>query len=152
MKLPFATAAALLAALLLTGCPRQADGPEPTAEPEAGLTAFQLEHGIGPFVDEVVLRDEIDRQLAAQGEAVFAMNCAFCHQMEGRLAGPPLGDVLARRSPTFILNFIMNPEEMAREHPEGQAMLREYMVVMPYQNITEEQARAILEYLRTQQR
>jgi mono/diheme cytochrome c family protein len=115
---------------------------------EEGLTAFQLEHGIGPFTTAVTLDDPVDMDLAATGEQVYQMNCEACHMMEDRFVGPPLGDVLERRSPTFVLNMIMNPEQMAREHPEGQAMLREYPLIMPYQNITEDQALAILEYLR----
>ena len=40
--------------------------------------------------------------------------------------------------------------EAGRElHPEGQALLAEYPLVMPFQNISEDEARAIVEYLRT---
>lgn len=125
--------------------PQQADR---ATSGQAELTAFELEHGIGPFTEEVEV-GPIDHELAARGEDIYQMNCEACHQMEGRLVGPPLGDVTERRSPTFIMNMIMNPEQMVREHPEGQAMLAQYPVVMPYQNISKEEARAILEYLRT---
>lgn len=143
----------LAVALLVSACASD-DAERPTSEPAeaAGLSEFELEHGIGPFTEEVVLPAQIDHELAELGKDIYQMNCEACHQMEGRLVGPPLGGVLARRSPTFIMNMIMNPEQMAREHPEGQAMLAQYPVVMPYQNISEDQARAILEYLRTEQR
>ncbi len=148
--IPLLAVVALVAGLAACGSddssPREARNGAATAE----LTAFQLEHGIGPFTEEVQV-GPIDPQLAALGQDVYEMSCEACHQMEGRLVGPPLGDVTERRSPTFIMNMIMNPEEMARTHPEGQAMLAQYPVVMPYQNITEEEARAILEYLRTQE-
>lgn len=112
------------------------------------LTQFELEHGIGPITEPVEV-GPIDYELAARGQAVYEMNCEACHQMEGRLVGPPLGEVTERRSPAFIMNIILNPEEMVRRHPEGQAMLAQYHLVMPYQNITQEEARAILEYLRS---
>jgi cytochrome c len=153
MKLPAAAVGLLGLAFILTACPaEERERPAPEAAPGTQLTAFQLEHGIGPFTEEVTLPPSIDQELAAEGHAIFEMNCEVCHQMEGRFVGPPLGEVLERRTPTFILNMIMNPEQMVREHPEGQALLAEYPLVMPYQNISEEQARAILEYLRTEQR
>jgi mono/diheme cytochrome c family protein len=137
----------LLIGLLAVGCGDDANGPRADVE-EEGLTAFQLEHGIGPITEEVEL-GPLDEDLATQGEQVFQLNCEACHRMEERFVGPPLGDVVDRRSPAFILNFILNPEQMAREHPEGQALMREYPLVMPFQNISEDEARAILEYLRT---
>lgn len=144
---------ALVAFLFLSACGGdQADAPDraQAGSGQAELTAFELEHGIGPFTEEVQL-GPIDPELVEIGRDVFEMNCAACHDMDSRLVGPPLGDVTERRSGTFIMNIIMNPEEMVRHHPEGQAMLAQYPLIMPYQNITEEQARAILEYLRTQE-
>jgi cytochrome c len=137
--------------LTLLACGGDGNGaPEAAPEPsEPGLTAFQAEHGIGPFTTEVTLDGPVDAELARAGEEIFQLYCESCHMMDERFIGPSLGDVLERRSPTFVLNMIMNPEQMAREHPEGQRMLQEYPLIMPYQNITEEQARALLEYLRT---
>ena len=112
------------------------------------FTEFQLEHGIGPVTDIIEL-GPIDQQLVEKGRVSFNMKCASCHLMDDRFVGPPLGDVLDRRSPAFIMNMILNPTAMAREHPEGRKMLAEYMTPMPFQNVTEEEARALLEYLRT---
>jgi cytochrome c len=152
------TASLFALALLLAACggdtDRAADRTTDRAAGQQGtqLTSFELEHGIGPFTQEVKVSPGIDEAMADRGREIFETSCEACHQMEGRFVGPPLGDVLERRSPTFVMNMIMNPEQMAREHPEGQAMLAQYPVIMPYQNITEEQSREILEYLRTQQR
>jgi mono/diheme cytochrome c family protein len=142
-----------LLALAVAACGNDAPDNDRPANGAAGLaelTAFELEHGIGP-INEPVDLGPIDPERAARGAEIFEMSCAACHQMEGRFVGPPLGDVTERRTPAFVMNMILNPEEMARRHPEGQAMLQEYPVIMPYQNITEEQARDILEYLRTQE-
>jgi mono/diheme cytochrome c family protein len=87
--------------------------------------------------------------MADRGQELFEFNCEACHMISDRFVGPPLGDVLERRSPAFVMNMILNPEQMAREHPEGQALLAEYPLVMPYQNVSEDEARAIVEYLRT---
>jgi len=147
----FALAVTLILIPGLMACGTDQEQPrESGQEGTTELTAFELEHGIGPITEPVQL-GAIDYELAERGQAVYEMNCEACHQMEGRLVGPPLGDVTERRSPAFIMNFILNPEVMARQHPEGQAMMAQYHLVMPFQNISEEQARAILEYLRTQE-
>jgi cytochrome c len=141
-------------AALVAGCGGD-DRPAPDGQPTGGapasdpsFTAFELEHGIGPITSEVAL-GPLDEAKAARGEELFQFNCEACHMLEDRFVGPPLGRVLEHRSPAFVMNMILNPEQMAREHPEGQKLLAEYPLVMPYQNISEDEARAIVEYLRT---
>ena len=46
------------------------------------------------------------------------------------------------------MNMILNPEEMVQRHPEAKAMLAEYIAPMANQSLTQEEARAILEYIR----
>lgn len=149
MRISIGSLFAVSLLLILGACAPDENGPPEAVED--GLSAFEMEHGVGPFTEEVTLDDPIDPQLVAEGEQLFQFNCEACHMLEDRFVGPPVGDILDRRTPTFVLNMIMNPEQMAREHPEVQELLREYPVIMPYQNISEEQARAILEYLRTTQ-
>ena len=142
-----------LSVLLFNGC-----GGESTDQPsgdsssaqtnEQGLTEFELEHGIGP-VKEVVELGEFDPELAAQGKEVYEAKCTACHKPTERYIGPASNEILDRRTPTYIMNMIMNPDEMTRKHPEGKKMMQEYMAPMPYQNVTVEQARAIVEYFRT---
>ena len=112
------------------------------------LTAFQLEHGIGP-VTEVVEVGALDPAMAQVGEEAFAIKCASCHKLTERYVGPALGDVTERRSASYIMNMILNPKEMYEQHPEGKALLAEYLSFMPDQNVTPEEARAIVEYLRS---
>ncbi|MFU8811485.1 MAG: c-type cytochrome [Balneolaceae bacterium] len=138
-------------ALFLSSCngeptERQAEGQQ--EQQEQGLTPFELEHGIGPVTERLSVGDDIDMEMMQKGKNIFEMKCEMCHNMEGRMVGPALGDVMERRSPEFVMNMILNPGEMARSHPEGEKMLREYMTVMPYQNVQEDEARAIVEYLR----
>lgn len=142
---------ALVQAFALPGCGGE---DRPAGEARSGapsgptFTAFELEHGVGPITAPVEL-GAIDPAKAAQGETLFQYNCEACHMLEDRFVGPPLGRVLEHRSAAFVMNFILNPEQMVREHPEGQKLLAEYPLVMPYQNISEDEARAIVEYLRT---
>lgn len=115
---------------------------------EPGLTDFELEHGIGPIKERIELSDEFDPALIEQGRNIYEMKCEMCHNMDSNLVGPALGDVMERRSAEFVMNFILNPGGMAQGHPVGQELLREYMNIMPYQNVQEDEARAIVEFLR----
>lgn len=121
------------------------------AAPSAGsdLTPFQLEHGIGPITAPVEL-GAVDQGMAALGAEVFEVKCSACHKTTERYVGPELGGVTARRSPAFILNMILNPQEMIDRHPVVKGLLAEYMSFMPNQGLTEQEARQVLEYLRTQ--
>lgn len=118
------------------------------AEKAGGLTDFQLKHGIGPVTEEVTL-GALDQALVKEGSAIFTEKCSACHKEAERYVGPPLGGVTEKRTPAYVLNMILNPQEMYEKHPEAHKLLAEYMTQMPYQTVTPEQARAILEYLRT---
>lgn len=124
-------------------------GAPPPPPPSGGPTAFQLEHGLGPITEVVALPDAVDHALAETGEAVFAQKCAACHKLGERYVGPALGDVLDRRSPAFVMNMILNPQQMIEEHPVVKELLAQYMSFMPNQNVTRDEARAIVEYFRT---
>ncbi|MEX0929563.1 MAG: c-type cytochrome [Balneolales bacterium] len=115
---------------------------------DAALTAFELDHGLGPITENVEIGDDIDQAKAKNGFEIFDMKCAACHRMDSRLVGPPLGDVTEKRSPEYIMNFILNPEENTKKHPVGQELLKEYMMQMTFQNVSEPEARQILEYFR----
>lgn len=136
-------------ALLFAAC-SGGDAPEQAPAPAAStgdLTAFQIEHGIGPITEPIEL-GEPDAALAAQGEASFKVKCTACHRIDERYIGPQLGDVLDRRSPTYVMNMMMNPTGMTDRHPVAKALLAEYMAPMPSQDLSREEARALLEYLR----
>jgi cytochrome c551/c552 len=138
--------------LLLAACGGTDEQP-PAEAPEAPaaeeLSAFELEHGVGPIKEPVTL-GPVDPALAAKGQGVFEQMCSACHKMETKYVGPALGEVTTRRSPAFIMNMILNPMEMVERHPIGKQLLAEHMTFMANQNLTQDDARAVLEYLRTQ--
>lgn len=144
----------VMAVALAAGCGGGGGG-QPPAPPAgggadaSGLSAFQLEHGIGPVTEAVTLAD-VDPKLVETGKGLFEVKCTACHKMAERYVGPPLNDVLTKRSPTFVMNMILNPNEMVERHPVAKKLLGEYMTLMANQSLTIEEARAILEYLRTQ--
>jgi mono/diheme cytochrome c family protein len=119
------------------------------ASPAAGgLSDFEQKHGIGPVTEEVKV-GPVDAALAKQGHEVFESKCSACHKADERYVGPPLGGVTERRSPTYVMNMMLNPEGMYTRHPEARKLLGEYMTQMPNQQLTRDDARAVMEYLRT---
>lgn len=105
-----------------------------------------LPKGIGPI--EHVELGEIDEELAEEGEDVFETFCTSCHKFGERYVGPDLAGVTLRRSPEWIMNMILNPEEMVFSDDTAYELLAEYMTQMPPMPVTQEQTRAILEYFR----
>ncbi len=103
--------------------------------------------GIGP-VSSVELGD-IDDALVEEGKELFKANCTACHKIKKRFVGPALKGVTERRSPEWIMNMILNPEGMVAEDPIAKSLLAEYSSPMANQSLTEEEARAILEFFRT---
>jgi mono/diheme cytochrome c family protein len=101
-------------------------------------------------VTEVVVLGAPDHELAEDGEKIFTQKCSACHKMGEKYVGPPLGGIVDRLGPTFVMNMALNPEEMYTRHPDVKKLLGEYMTQMPNQQLTQPDARAIVEYLRTQ--
>lgn len=111
------------------------------------LSAVELEQGIGPIRDLEL--DPVDDALAEEGRKAYSMKCSACHKLDQRFVAPPLGDVLERRRPEFVMNMILNADEMVQRHPEVRELLAQYFTPMPVQVTDETEARAILEYLRS---
>ena len=58
--------------------------------------------------------------------------------------------IYERRSPEWVMNMLLNPTEMLKQDPIAIALLKEYNnVMMLNQNLSEKEARAISEYLRS---
>ncbi len=102
--------------------------------------------GVGPI--QSVQLGPLDSSMAEKGKAAFEQKCAACHRFEERFVGPPLKGVTERRTPEWIMNMILNPVEMTQKDPAAKELLANYLTQMTYQNVSEEEARAILEYFR----
>jgi mono/diheme cytochrome c family protein len=105
-----------------------------------------LTKGVGPVQEQKL--DPLDLQLATQGKEIFINKCSACHKLGERYVGPALKDTTKRRTPEWIMNMILNPQEMTQKDPTAQALLEEYLMQMPFQNVSTAEARAILEYFR----
>ncbi|RFC54541.1 c-type cytochrome [Brumimicrobium aurantiacum] len=105
--------------------------------------------GIGP-VKEVVLAETIDDKMVKEGAELFENNCTACHKVDRRFIGPALKGILDRRTPEWTMNMIMNPDVMVEKDPLAKDLYIEYSgSQMTNQGINKEEARAILEYIRS---
>ena len=104
--------------------------------------------GIGP-VKELAL-GELNQTMASEGEEIYKKLCSACHMPTEKFIGPAPKGILERRSPEWIMNMILNPEEMVKSDPIARQLLIEAnLAPMANQHLTEAQARAVLEYFRT---
>jgi cytochrome c len=103
--------------------------------------------GIGKFTS--VELGPIDAEMAKRGEAIFVSKCAACHKTTAdKVVGPGLKGVTEIRKPEWIMNMITNPEEMTKKDPTAIALFEEHLIQMTFQNVSDEDTRDILEYLR----
>ncbi|PWG81143.1 c-type cytochrome [Pararcticibacter amylolyticus] len=118
------------------------------AQEASAPAAAADDKGIGKFKD-VQLTHPLDEGMLAKGTQIFDVKCSSCHKLtDEKLVGPGWKGVTDRRTPEWIMNFVTNVDEMLDKDPEAKAMLELCMVRMPNQNLSDDDARAILEYMR----
>lgn len=115
-------------------------------ETESGSSTLS-DKGVGAISNVDLV--EIDNALVATGKNLFDTKCSACHKVEKRFVGPAIRGVIERRSPEWIMNMILDPEKMIKENPAAKQLLAEYLAPMANQSLTQDEARAILEYFRT---
>lgn len=104
--------------------------------------------GVGPITSLTL--DAVDDAMAAKGKEVYDQLCLACHRIGKKFIGPAPDNILERRTPEWVMNMILNPDQMVKEDPLAKELLMEFNgSPMANQGLTEEQARAVLEYFRT---
>ena len=103
--------------------------------------------GFGPI--KSVELGTIDETKVNLGKELFEAKCTACHKLtDERLVGPGLKDVTNRREPEWIMNQILDPVTNVEKDSIAKALFETYLVQMTNQNVTEDQARNILEFFR----
>lgn len=103
--------------------------------------------GVGE-IKEVALNDPLNPTMVEKGKAVYDLKCSACHKLtDQRVVGPGWKGVTERRQPVWILNMIMNTEAMLDKDPQAQKLLEECLTRMPNQNLSQEDARNVLEFM-----
>ena len=107
-------------------------------------------HGTELKATDITLNPPLDQAMLTAGKASYELKCQSCHKLtEEKLVGPGWKDVTKRREPLWIMNMITNVDMMLETDAEAQKLLEQCMVRMPNQNITKDQAREVLEFMRS---
>ncbi len=135
----------LLAIIVLTSC--GGDKKKENSKEQIVEIDPMKDKGIGP-ITHVDISNEIDNNMTERGKEIFKSMCSACHKIDQRVIGPALAGVTKKRTPEWIMNMIMNPNQMVKENAQARKLLAEYISPMANQNLTEEETRSILEYFR----
>lgn len=110
--------------------------------------SYDPNRGEGKFKD-IDIPATLDATLATNGEKTFGVKCGSCHKLtDEKLVGPGWKGVTTRRKAPWIMNFITNTDAMLNKDPEAQAQLEICLVRMPNQNLSDEEARGLYEFMR----
>ncbi len=110
--------------------------------------SYDPERGSGKFTN-VEVSPTLDAAKAEAGQKIFDVKCSSCHKLsDEKLVGPGWKGVTQRHKPEWILNFVTNVDEMLDKDPKAQAMLEICLVRMPNQNLTDDDAMNIYEFMR----
>lgn len=136
--------------LFIIGCssPPPPTSPKPIEINVEGEPEYNPEIGIGAFTSFEVPAT-IDTALVTKGKLLYLEKCAVCHKLNKEvLTGPGWTGITSRRSPVWIMNYLTNTDEMLDTDPSLKEMIILYKTRMTNLNLTGEEARAILEFMR----
>jgi mono/diheme cytochrome c family protein len=104
--------------------------------------------GVGRFRD-IQLQDPPNAAMVAKGKAIYQSKCFACHKLSSEmLVGPGWEGVTRRRTPEWIMNWVTNTRVMLDKDLAAQAEMAVCLIRMPNQDLTDEQARNVLEFMR----
>jgi cytochrome c551/c552 len=114
----------------------------------AAQSDYDAKKGAGKFT-EFPVPAALDPSMAEAGQKAYDLKCSACHKLtDERLVGPGWSGVTQRHQPVWIMNFLTNVSEMIDKDPALQAQLEICLVRMPNQNVSDDEARQLLEFMR----
>ncbi len=146
-----ATALIFSAVLFVASC---SDGGSDNKSTESGTTNNEAAgdnevHGSMIQPGDVQLTTPLNKDWVAAGKGIYDMKCQSCHKLtDEKLVGPGWKGLTTKREPHWIMNMITNVDMMLEKDPEAQKLLEQCLVRMPNQNISKDEARQILEFMR----
>ena len=138
---------ALFAIMVLVSCVGNTRTSEVVMETIEEIDPMK-DKGVGP-ITSVNVTGKINQSMADEGEVKFNSICSACHKLDKKFIGPALIGVTKRRTPEWIMNMIMNPEQMVKKNAQAKQLHMEYASPMVNQGLTETETRSILEYFRS---
>lgn len=133
-----------------SGSSEENKSPDSTAQKtESGENpSYDPQRGEGKFT-KVDVSSKLDVAKADEGNKVYTVKCSACHKLtDEKLVGPGWKGVTSRHTAEWIMNFATNTDEMLNKDPKAQALLEICLVRMPNQNLADEDARNVYEFMR----
>jgi len=147
-KTTFVAGLLILAIFACTSKKEAEDAAKKSPNPSEAAAPQPETHGTE--VKAIELTTPLNKEWVSAGKANYELKCLACHKLSNeKLVGPGWAGVTKRREPVWIMNMITNVEMMLEKDPEAQKMLEECLVRMPNQNITQEDARKLIEFMRS---
>jgi cytochrome c2 len=148
-----ATVFIFAAALFVVSCSDGTKTDNSTAETnttEESATDDNEVHGEMIKPEDVQVTTPLNKEWVAEGKSIYDMKCQSCHKLsDEKLVGPGWKGVTSRREPHWIMNMVTNVDMMLESDPEAQKLLEQCLVRMPNQNLSKDEARHVLEFMRS---
>lgn len=146
MNIGHLLALAVVGSVALAGC--GGAGSEKPSAGAGGVSASESKYDAGPRAAE----EPVDAALATRGSELFkSKGCSACHAFGTRLSGPDLNGVASRRTSAWMEQQILHPDVMTKEDPIARKLMAEFALQMPNQGLTPEEAKAVVEFLKSQE-
>lgn len=135
--------------ILLLQCKGGVKEDQPTVDFEE-LQKNQPEvHGSLLSESDITISNPLNEDWVKAGQSIYDLKCLACHKLsEEKLVGPGWKGLTKSRQPVWLMNMITNVDIMLESDPEAQKLLEQCLVRMPNQNVSKEEARSILEFMR----
>ncbi|MCC6754618.1 MAG: cytochrome c [Saprospiraceae bacterium] len=138
-----------LVSILLVQCKGGVKEDLPQVDFEAIEKSQPEVHGTLIKDEDITLGNPLNEEWVKGGENIYNLKCLACHKLtEEKLVGPGWKGLTKTRKPAWIMNMITNVETMLESDEEAQKLLEQCLVRMPNQNVSKEEARQILEFMR----
>ena len=123
-------------------------GEDATKKEANGNPSYDPNRGEGKFTT-VDISPTLNADMAGNGKKIFDVKCNACHKLTNeKLVGPGWKDVTTRHTGVWIMNFVTNTDAMLNKDPKAQAQLEICLVRMPNQNLSDDDARNLYEFMR----
>ena len=142
---------ALLFFSAIAACTSKTDAEQAAKQSPSPIDAAEKQAEThGSEVKSIELTHPLNQTWVANGKGIYELKCLACHKLTAdKVVGPGWAGVTKRREPVWIMNMITNVEMMLASDAEAQKLLEQCLVRMPNQNITQDEARHILEFMRS---
>jgi cytochrome c2 len=100
--------------------------------------------------NDVFVTVTVNQDWAASGKVIYKAKCQSCHKLTAeKMVGPGWSGITKQREPHWIMNMMLHTDAMLENDPEAKRQLKEYIVRMPDQGLSKEEARQLLEFMRS---